>query len=91
MRVLFNLLPALVNIISGLFMFISAKRMADCGASSFMVAATMTVWAFFYAAAAFGLGYVLTKRNAVKILLCGQVILLISLFGLLLMPEATAQ
>ena len=91
MRVLFNLLPALVNIISGLFMFISAKRMADCGASSFMVAATMTVWAFFYAATAFGLGYVLTKRNAVKILLCGQVILLISLFGLLLMPEATAQ
>ena len=47
MRILFNLLPGLVNIISGLFMFISAKRMADSGANSFLVAATMAVWAFF--------------------------------------------
>ena len=72
-------------------MFISAKRMADSGANSFLVAATMAVWAFFYALTAFGLGYVLTKRNAVRILLAGQTVLLISLFGLLLMPGETAQ
>ena len=69
MRILFNLLPGLVNIISGLFMFISARRMAESGANSFMIAATMTIWALFYALTAFGLGFVLTKRNAVKILL----------------------
>ena len=72
MRVLFNLLPGMVNIITGLFMFISAKRMADSGASSFMVGATMAVWAFFYASSAFILGRILTKRNAVKVLLAGQ-------------------
>ncbi|MBR4664915.1 MAG: hypothetical protein IKO93_13665, partial [Lentisphaeria bacterium] len=79
MRVLFNLLPCLVNIITGLFMFISAKRMADSGANSFMVGATMAVWAFFYASSAFILGRFLTKRNAVKVLLAGQGILLIAL------------
>ena len=91
MRILFNLLPCLVNIITGLFMFISAKRMADSGASSFMVAATMAVWAFFYASSAFILGRFLTKRNAVKVLLAGQGILLIALLGLALMPSVTAQ
>ena len=91
MRVLFNLLPCLVNIITGLFMFISAKRMADSGASSFMVGATMAVWAFFYASSAFVLGRFLTKRNAVKVLLAGQGILLIALLGLALMPSVTAQ
>ena len=91
MRILFHLLPALVDIITGLFMFISAKRMADSGANSFLIAATMAVWALFYAGTAFGLGYILTKRNAVKILLAGQTILFISLLGLVLMPEVTAQ
>ena len=91
MRILFNLLPGLVNIISGLFMFISARRMAESGANSFMIAATMTIWALFYALTAFGLGFFLTKRNAVKILLAGQTVLLIALFGLLLMPSVTAQ
>lgn len=91
MRVLFNLLPGLVNIITGLFMFISAKRMADSGANSFQVAATMAVWALFYALTAFGLGRILTKRNAVNVLLAGQAILLISLFGLAMMPDVTAQ
>lgn len=91
MRILFNLLPGIVNIITGLFMFISAKRMADSGANSFLVAATMAVWAFFYAAAAFGLGRILTKQNAVKVLLASQTILLISLLGLLLTPSVTAQ
>ena len=41
MRILFNLLPALVNIIASLFLFISAKRMADSGANSFMIAANI--------------------------------------------------
>ena len=91
MRILFNLLPCLVNIITGLFMFISAKRMADSGANSFKVAATMAVWAFFYASTAFILGRILTKRNAVKVLLAGQGILLIALSGLAMMPQVTAQ
>ena len=91
MRILFNLLPGLVNIISGLFMFISARRMAESGANSFMIAATMTIWAFFYASSAFILGRILTKRNAVKVLLAGQGILLIALLGLAMMPQVTAQ
>ncbi|MBO4649520.1 MAG: MFS transporter [Lentisphaeria bacterium] len=91
MRILFNLLPGLVNIISGLFMFISAKRMADSQASHFMVAATMAVWALFYALTAFVLGRFLTKRNAVKILLAGQTVLLISLTGLALTDNAVMQ
>ena len=88
MRILFNLLPALVNIIAGLFLFVSAKRMADCGANSFMIAATMTAWAFFYAATSLTLGRFLTKRNAVFFLLAGQLIMLVSLFGLLLSGTA---
>lgn len=91
MRVLFYLLPALINIIAGLFFFISAKRMADINANSFLVAATLAVWAACYGAAAFVQGYVLTKRNAVKFLLAGQAVLLISLLGLLLFPAAYAQ
>ena len=91
MRILFNLLPGLVNIISGLFMFISARRMAEIGANSFMIAATMTVWAFFYALTAFCLGRFQTKRNAVKILLAGQTVLLISLTGLALTTNAAMQ
>ena len=89
--VLFNLLPGLVNIITGLLMFISAKRMAESGANSFMIAATMTMWALFYALTAFGLGFVLTKRNAVRVLLAGQMVLLVSLLGLMLVPGVTAQ
>ena len=89
--VLFNLLPGLVNIITGLLMFISAKRMAESGANSFMIAATMTMWALFYALTAFGLGFVLTKRNAVRVLLAGQTVLLVSLLGLMLVPGVTAQ
>ena len=84
MRILFNLLPALVNIIAGLFLFISAKRMADCGANSFMIAATMAAWAFFYAATSLTLGRFQTKRNAVFVLLAGQLVMLVSLTGLLL-------
>jgi len=83
MRILFNLLPALVNIIAGLFLFISAKRMADSGANSFLIAATMATWAFFYAVTSQTLGRFLTKRNAVRILLAGQLIMLVSLTGLL--------
>ena len=88
MRILFNLLPALVNIIASLFLFISAKRMADSGANSFMIAATMAAWAFFYAVTSLTLGRFLTKRNAVFVLLAGQLIMLVSLFGLLLAGTA---
>lgn len=83
MRILFDLLPALVNIIAGLFLFVSAKRMADCGANSFLVAATMAAWAFFYAVTSQILGRFLTRRNAVFFLLAGQLIMLVSLTGLL--------
>ncbi|MBO7147353.1 MAG: MFS transporter [Lentisphaeria bacterium] len=91
MRYLFYILPAIVNIIGGLFFFISAKRMADTGASSFMVALTMAVWAAFYAGTSYLQGYILTRRNATRLLLIGQTVLLVSLCGLLLTENVNLQ
>ncbi|MBP5300816.1 MAG: MFS transporter [Victivallales bacterium] len=82
MNLLFYLLPAVMNITSGLFFFVSAKRMADSGASSYLVALTMTTWATFYAVTSWAAGYILTKRNATRVLLLSQAILLGALTGL---------
>ena len=82
MGLLFYILPAVVDITVGVFFFISAKRMADSGASSYMVAATMAVWAIFYAVSSFTAGRIITRRNAIRVLKASQLILLASLLGL---------
>ncbi len=91
MKYLFYVLPALVNIITGLFFFITAKRMADSGANSFLVALTMAVWASVYAITAFSLGYIQNKRNATRLIFIGQGILLASMTGLLVFQDVTMQ
>lgn len=87
----FMLMPVLGNIITGLVFFVSAKRMADSGAGSFMVASTMTCWAATYTLTAFTSGYLLNGRNAVRFLCFYLSILLISLLGLIFMPGLKAQ
>ncbi len=82
MGLLFYILPAVVDITVGVFFFISAKRMADSGASSYMVALTMAVWAVFYAVSSFAAGRIITRRNALRVLKASQLILLTSLMGL---------
>ncbi len=82
MRILFYLLPALMNITTGLLFFVSAKRTADSGASSYMVALTMVAWALFYATTSFLAGFVINKRNAMRFLMGSQLILLAALCGL---------
>ena len=91
MKYLFYVLPALVNIITGVFFFITPKRLADSGANSFMVALTIAVWAAVYAITAFSLGYVQNKRNATKLIFIGQGILLASMTGLLVFQDVTMQ
>ena len=61
MGLLFYILPAIVDITVGVFFFISAKRMADSGASSYMVALTMAVWAIVYAVSSFAAGRIITR------------------------------
>ena len=82
MRILFYLLPALMNITTGLLFFVSAKRMADSGASSYMVALTMVAWAVGYASSSILAGFVINKRNAMRFLMGSQLILLAALCGL---------
>ena len=53
MKYLFYLLPGLLNVVMGLFFFITAKRLADAGASALAVTATMPMWALIYAASSF--------------------------------------
>ncbi len=91
MKYLFYVLPALVNIITGVFFFITPKRLADSGANSFMVALTIAVWAAVYAVTAFSLGYIQNKRNATKLIFIGQGILLASMVGLLVFQAETMQ
>ena len=56
MKYLFYLLPGLLNLVMGLFFFITAKRMADAGLSSLAVTATMPMWALIYAVSSFIIG-----------------------------------
>ena len=84
MKYLFYLLPGVLNIVTGLLFFITAKRMADAGVSSLAVTATLPMWALTYAVSSYIIGKYTTKRNAVKILFISQIILFVSLLGLLL-------
>ena len=74
-------MPAVGDIIIGVFFFVSAKRMADSGASSYMIAMTMTTWAIFYALTSFVEGFFIKKHNATKFLMASQIILLVALVG----------
>ena len=49
MRFIFYLLPCLLNSVSGLLFFITAKRAADANVSSLAVTATLSIWAIIYA------------------------------------------
>ena len=91
MKYLFYLLPGLLNLVMGLFFFITAKRMADANLSSLAVTATMPMWALIYAVSSFIIGKYATKNNAVKILFISQFILLISMLGLLFSPDVKLQ
>jgi len=91
MKYLFYLLPGLLNVVMGLFFFITAKRLADAGASALAVTATMPMWALIYAASSFIIGKYTTRNNAVKITLISQFILLVSMIGLLTVPSEKLQ
>ncbi len=91
MKYLFYLLPGLLNLVVGLFFFITAKRMADAGLSSLAVTATMPMWALIYAVSSFVIGKYATRNNAVKIIFVSQVILLGSMLGLLFSPAVKLQ
>jgi len=91
MKYLFYLLPGLLNLVMGLFFFITAKRLADAGASSLAVTATTAIWALIYSAASFMIGKYTTRSNAVKIMLISQFILLGSILGLLFSPDVKMQ
>ena len=56
MRYIFYLLPCLLNIVSGLLFFITAKRAADADVPSLAVTATLSIWAVIYAASSFIIG-----------------------------------
>ncbi|MBO5689463.1 MAG: MFS transporter [Lentisphaeria bacterium] len=91
MKYLFYLLPGVLNLVIGLFFFITAKRMADANLSSLAVTATMPMWALIYALSSFTVGKYCTRQNAVKILFVSQVILLFSMLGLLFTPAVKLQ
>ena len=91
MRFIFYLLPCLLNIVGGLLFFITAKRAADADVPSLAVTATLSIWAIIYAASSFIVGKYTTKANAVKILFISQIILLLSLAGLLFTPSVKLQ
>ncbi len=91
MKYLFYLLPGLLNVVMGLFFFITAKRMADAGLSSLAVTATMPMWALVYAVSSFIIGKFATKNNAVRIIVISQFILLGSMIGLLVTPSVKLQ
>ena len=91
MKYLFYLLPGLLNVVIGMFFFITAKRLADAGASSLAVTATMPMWAFIYAVCSYAVGKIATRDNAVKILLISQFILLGAMVGMLVSPGLKLQ
>lgn len=91
MRIIFYLLPCVMNIIMGLFFFITMRRLAISGADSFAIAGTMAVWAFIYAIVSALLGIVQRKHNATKFILAGEGILALSMLGFLLFPGMNAQ
>ena len=91
MKYLFYLLPGLLNLVMGLFFFITAKRMADANLSSLAVTATMPMWALIYAVSSFIIGKYATRSNAVKIIFVSQMILLVSMLGLLFSPAVKLQ
>ena len=91
MKYIFYLLPGLLNVVISLFHFITTKRMADSGATSLLVTATIPTWALTYTAASFFIGRFATRSNAVKITLISQIILLISMAGLIFSSSVNMQ
>ncbi len=91
MKYLFYLLPGLLDMVEGLFFFITVKRMADAGASSLAVTATIPAWGLIYAGTTLVLSKFLTRRNAVGILFISHFILLGAMSGMLLAPSVYAQ
>ena len=86
MKLFFYLLPCMMNVMQGLFFFITARRFAEAGASSLAISATMAVWALVYAVVSALLGLVQTRHNATKLILLGQFVLLLSMIGFLVFP-----
>ena len=91
MKIIFYLLPCVMNIIMGLFFFITMRRLAISGADSFAISGTMAVWAFIYAIVSALLGAVQNKKNAMKFILAGEGILILSMAGFLIFPSMDMQ
>lgn len=91
MKIIFYLLPCVMNIIMGLFFFITMRRLAISGADSFAISGTMAVWAFIYAIVSALLGAVQNKKNATKFILAGEGILILSMAGFLIFPSMDMQ
>ncbi len=91
MKIIFYLLPCVMNIIMGLFFFITMRRLAISGADSFAISGTMAVWAFIYAIVSALLGVVQNKKNATRFILAGEGILILSMAGFLIFPGMDMQ
>ncbi len=91
MKIIFYLLPCVMNIIMGLFFFITMRRLAISGADSFAISGTMAVWAFIYAVVSALLGVVQHRGNATKFILAGEGILIFSMLGFLVFPSMRMQ
>ncbi|MBE6379602.1 MAG: MFS transporter [Lentisphaerae bacterium] len=91
MKYIFYLLPGLLNIVISLFSFITTKRLADAGASSFAVTSAIPTWAVTYTAASFLIGRWASRENAVKLTIFSQIILTGSMIGLLFSTSVDLQ
>ena len=91
MKIIFYLLPCVMNIIMGLFFFITMRRLAISGADSCAISGTMAVWAFIYAIVSALLGVVQNKKNATRFILAGEGILILSMAGFLIFPGMDMQ
>lgn len=71
-----------MDVLAGVFMFVSARRMAMLNVNSMVVSATMIAWAFFYGVTSFILSRKLTRKAAPAIMYLSLIICTGCLLGL---------
>lgn len=71
-----------MDMLIGVFMFVSARRMAMLGVNSLVVSATMIAWAFCYGVTSFVLSRKLTRKAAPAIMWLSLILCSICLLGL---------
>ena len=90
-RFLTYLVPFTANALTGGFLFISTLRFAEAGCSGKVIGAATTVWAISYCLVTLPVGKFAKVSNALRFIICGGMLLIVSALGFILFADLYLQ